>query len=169
MEKLAIAECTPGLLSGYLYAMLRNMLIISLFSLAACQTQQAKLDEDIILEYIANNSLAAQATPEGVYYVIDLEGSGVYPSLSSAVTVQYEGSLTDGTIFDSTFDTGTPVTFPLSGVISGWQIGIPKFREGSSGILIIPSELAYGSNPPAGSGIPPDAVLVFRVEVLEVL
>ena len=101
--------------------------------------------------------------------MVEIEGPGPFPELSSAVTVHYEGSLTDGTVFDSSYDTGTPVTFPLSGVISGWQIGIPKFREGSSGLLVIPSSLAYGPNPPAGSGIPPNAVLVFRIEVLEVL
>ncbi len=149
--------------------MSRILFILSILTLAACESKQTRVDEDIILEYISMNSLSAQSTPEGVYYVIEIEGAGEYPELSSAVTVHYEGSLTDGTIFDSSYDSGTPVTFPLSGVISGWQIGIPKFREGSTGILIIPSALAYGSNPPSGSGIPADAVLVFRIEVLEVL
>lgn len=149
--------------------MLRLFAIVLLLGCMACESQQSRQDEEIILDYIASQSLAAQSTPEGVYYVIDVEGSGPFPTLSSAVTVHYEGSLTDGTIFESTYDSGTPVTFPLSGVISGWQIGIPKFREGGSGLLIIPSELAYGSNPPAGSGIPENAVLVFRVELLEVL
>jgi FKBP-type peptidyl-prolyl cis-trans isomerase FkpA len=137
--------------------------------LSACQSKQAREDEDVILEFLAANSLSGQATPEGVYYVIELEGAGVFPDINSAVTVHYEGSLTDGTVFDSSFDRGTPSTFPLSGVISGWQIGIPKFREGSSGWLLIPSALAYSDRPPPGSGIPPNAVLVFRIEVLEVL
>jgi len=149
--------------------MQKLLLALALFAFAACESKQAREDEEIILEYLAANSLPAQSTPEGVYYVVEIEGPGPFPELSSAVTVHYEGSLTDGTVFDSSYDTGTPVTFPLSGVISGWQIGIPKFREGSSGLLVIPSSLAYGPNPPSGSGIPPNAVLVFRIEVLEVL
>jgi FKBP-type peptidyl-prolyl cis-trans isomerase FkpA len=140
-----------------------------LLLLGACESKQSREDEDIILEYLAANSLSGQSTPEGVYYVVEVEGAGAFPDINSAVTVHYEGSLTDGTVFDSSFDRGAPSTFPLSGVISGWQIGIPKFREGSTGWLLIPSALAYGNNPPPGSGIPPNAVLVFRIEVLEVL
>ncbi len=149
-------------------SVMKSVFLLSVLFFAACESKQNRVDEDIILEYISANSLAAQATPEGVYYAVELEGSGVFPTLSSAVTVHYEGSLTDGTIFDTTYDSGNPITFPLSGVIAGWQIGMTRFREGSIGTLIIPSSLAYGSNPPAGSGIPPNAVLVFRIEVLEV-
>jgi FKBP-type peptidyl-prolyl cis-trans isomerase FkpA len=155
----------PGIRGGVAFLLLSALLPL----LGACESAQAREDEDRILEYVAANGLAAQATPEGVYYVIDVEGTGPNPTLSGAVTVHYEGSLLDGTIFDSSYDRGSPSTFPLSGTIAGWQIGLPLFREGGSGLLIIPSGLAYGTNPPPGSVIPENAVLVFRVEVLDVL
>ena len=141
---------------------------VVLLSLSACESKQSRLDEDLIQEYVAANGLLAESTPEGVYYFIELEGTGAFPSLTGALTVHYEGTLLDGTVFDSSYDRGVPATFPLSNTIAGWQIGLPFFRAGSSGKLIIPSGLAYGSNPPAGSVIPEDAVLVFRLEVLEV-
>lgn len=148
--------------------MLTGLLSATLL-LPACESQQSREDEMMILEFIDANGLSAQATPEGVYFAIDVEGSGARPSLAGAVTVHYEGSLLDGTIFDSSYDRGAPSTFPLANAIAGWQIGLPQFREGGSGWLLIPSGLAYGENPPAGSVIPENAVLVFRIELLDVL
>ena len=129
---------------------------------------QRAVDEALILEYIADNGLDAVEGPEGLYAVIENEGAGARPDIGNTVEVHYEGFLLDGTKFDSSYDRGTPATFPLSGVIRGWQLGIPLFREGGKGTLLIPSHLAYGSRPPFGSGIPPNAVLVFTVELLKV-
>ncbi len=126
-------------------------------------------DDALIQEYIAENSLNAIEGPEGLYVVIDNTGTGTSPNINSTVEVHYEGSLLNGTIFDSSYERGTPATFPLAGVIRGWQLGIPYFAEGGKGTLLVPSHLAYGGNPPFGSGIPANAVLVFNVEVLDVL
>ena len=122
------------------------------------------LDNDIIQQYIIDNNLSAQSTGSGLYYVIDVPGTGENPTLSSNVTVAYTGSLTDGSIFDQSSANG--ITFPLSGVIQGWQEGIPLFKEGGSGILLIPSALGYGSQ--SVGSIPANSVLIFDVNLIDV-
>lgn len=122
------------------------------------------LDNDIIQQYIIDNNLTAQPTGSGLYYVIDVPGTGENPTLSSNVTVAYTGSLTDGSIFDQSNSNG--ITFPLSGVIQGWREGIPLFKEGGSGILLIPSALGYGSQ--SVGSIPANSVLIFDVNLIDV-
>lgn len=134
------------------------------FALPSCNDQD-QADEELIVEYIAENELDARVTEEGLFYVIDEEGTGDRPTIASTVTVDYEGLTLDGSKFDSSYDRGVPATFPLTGVIRGWQIGIPLFREGGSGTLLIPSDMAYGNNPPPGSGIGRNEVLLFNVEL----
>lgn len=143
------------------------LMILPLF-FACSKEDQREVDEDLIREYIADNSLDGREGEDGLFYVIGKEGNGARPELSSEVTVHYEGYLLDGDVFDSSYERGTPATFPLTGVIKGWQLGIPLFKEGGKGTLLIPSHLGYGSNPPPGSGIPRDAVLVFDIELLDV-
>ena len=122
------------------------------------------LDNDIIQQYIIDNNLSAQSTGSGLYYVIDVPGTGENPTLSSNVTVAYTGSLTDGSVFDQSSANG--ITFPLSGVIQGWQEGIPLFKEGGSGILLIPSALGYGSQ--SVGSIPANSVLIFDINLIDV-
>ena len=123
-----------------------------------------QIDEDLIQQYITDNSLDAQPTGSGLYYVVDNPGNGSSPNINSTVTVAYVGKLTDGTIFDQSSSMGT--TFPLINVIQGWQEGIPLFREGGSGILLIPSSLGYGSQ--AVGGIPANSVLIFEISLIHV-
>lgn len=118
-----------------------------------------------ILEYIADNNLDAIATGSGLYYVVEKEGDGNFPDLTNQVTVHYHGTLTNGNVFDSSIDSGSPISFPLTGVILGWQEGIPKFSRGGKGKLIIPSRLGYGSN--SVGSIPSYSVLIFDVELLD--
>ena len=96
---------------------------------------------------------------------IDLEpGNGKEVKPGDTVTVDYTGAVAaTGVIFQSSLDTGQPVSFSLSGVIKGWQEGIPGMKEGGKRRLIIPADMAYGANPPQGSGIPVNAALVFDV------
>lgn len=129
--------------------------------------QQASLDEEIIRKYIADNNIKAERTAEGVYYIVERPGTNPKPTLDSKVTVHYKGTLLNGKVFDSSYDRGQPATFPLKGVVPGWQIGIPQFGKGGKGKLIIPSGLAYGTRG-AGGDIPPNSVLIFEVEVIEV-
>lgn len=95
-------------------------------------------------------------------------GTGDLVQPGNTVTVDYIGWTTDGNSFDSSISRGTPSTFSLNGVIQGWQQGIPGMREGGIRRLYIPAALAYGSNPPAGSSIPPNADLVFEVKMISV-
>lgn len=143
--------------------------VVFFVALTACKKDQMSIDEELILDYISKNSLNAISTTEGLFYSIEVEGSGAHPTATSSVKVHYEGFLLDGSKFDSSIDRGMPSSFPLSGVIEGWQIGIPLFKESGSGTLLIPSHLGYGENPPPGSSIPKNAVLRFTVELIEIL
>ena len=104
--------------------------------------------------------------PSGLQYLVIKEGSGEKPSATSTVTVHYEGSLIDGTIFDSSVQRGEPISFSVNGVIKGWQEAMQLMQKGSKWKLFIPYDLAYGDRG-AGGKIPPYAALVFEVELLD--
>lgn len=106
-------------------------------------------------------------TDSGLIYCPMKEGDGTQPTLQNTVEVHYHGTLTDGTVFDSSVDRGQTISFPLGGVIKGWQEGLAMMKEGGKATLVIPSDLAYGD---AGSGdtIPPGATLKFEVELFKV-
>jgi len=108
------------------------------------------------------------ANPATSLVTLDVvEGSGDSVAGRATVTVDYCGvGLDSGAIFDSSFARGQPATFPLDGVILGWQEGIPGMKPGGRRLLIIPGDLAYGPNPPPGSGIGPNETLVFVVDML---
>ena len=105
-------------------------------------------------------------TPSGLQYEVIEMGDGPSPSATDVVTVHYRGTILDGTEFDSSAG-GKPVSFPLNQVISGWTEGLQLMKVGSKFMFYLPSELAYGSNPP-GPPIGPDAALIFEVELLEI-
>ena len=106
-------------------------------------------------------------TESGLQYEVVAEGEGDSPVAESTVRVHYHGTLTDGTVFDSSYDRGEPAEFPVTGVIKGWVEALQLMNVGDKFELVIPSDLAYG---PRGSGqtIGPDATLVFEVELLEI-
>lgn len=138
--------------------------------LAACKkddgdaAKQAEIDEQIILDYIAANNIAAQRHESGLYYLITKEGTGEHPEISSTIEIFYKGYLTNGNVFDQT--THGSVVFSLQNLIKGWKIGIPLLKAGGSGIFLLPSALGYGAS---GSGsIPPNAVLIFEIDLVAV-
>ena len=104
----------------------------------------------------------------GLQYKVLKQGTGPKPKATDTVTVHYTGKLIDGTVFDSSVKRGKPATFPLNRVIPGWTEGLQLMPVGSKYMLFIPGSLAYGKHPPRGSGIYPDAVLVFEVELLKI-
>ena len=108
-------------------------------------------------------------TESGLQYIVVQEGEGVNPYASQFVSVDYTGYLADGTIFDSSIDRGEPIAFPVGvgKVIPGWDEGIMLLNTGAKARLIIPSDLGYGEQG-AGGIIPPNATLIFDVELLEI-
>ncbi len=149
--------------------MIRYFLVIAfVVSLTSCKKhkaeKQAKEDDKIIQKYISDNKLNATATGSGLYYVISTQGTGVNPSIGSNVTVAYSGYFTDGSTFDESNSAG--IAFDLSSVIKGWQEGIPYFKKGGKGILLIPSALGYGVS--GNGGVPPNSVLIFNIQLLDV-
>ena len=104
-------------------------------------------------------------TPSGLQYKVLDEGFGPRPKATETVKVHYKGTLIDGTQFDSSYDRGEPISFPLNGVIRGWTEGVQLMPVGAKYEFYIPYNLAYGEKG-AGGVIPPYATLVFVVELL---
>ncbi len=122
------------------------------------------------LEYLAEieKQKNIQKSESGLLYEILAEGNEVKPSITDEVRVTYEGKLKDGTIFDSSYQRGDTVQFPLNGVIEGWGEGLQLVGEGGKIHLWIPSDLGYGANG-AGQMIGPNEPLFFEVNLIEVV
>lgn len=105
--------------------------------------------------------------PSGLQYQVLKEGNGKKPSATDQVVCHYEGTLIDGTVFDSSYKRNQPATFGLNQVIAGWTEGVQLMQEGAKYRFFIPYDLAYGERG-AGAQIPPFAALVFDVELIEV-
>lgn|SRR5699024_2194230 len=149
------------------------LLIFAFALVTACNTNDDTNNNTIdfkeennkdILAYIEKNNLEAQKSDSGLYYVIDELGSGAQPTATSNVTVAYKGYFLDGTTFDESDANG--ISFGLQQVIKGWTKGIPYFKEGGKGKLLIPSHLGYG--PYGRPGIPGGAVLIFDIHLISV-
>jgi FKBP-type peptidyl-prolyl cis-trans isomerase FkpA len=110
----------------------------------------------------------ARKTESGVVITTLTPGTGPSPKATDKVKVHYHGTLTDGSVFDSSVQRGQPATFPLSGVIKCWTEGVQQMKVGGKSRLVCPSELAYGERgaPPR---IKPGATLIFEVELLEIV
>ena len=137
------------------------------------KSEQAKLGEAAKRageEYLEKNAARSGVTvlPSGLQYEVVREGTGRKPKATDSVKCHYEGTLVDGTVFDSSRRRGEPAVFPLNGVIRGWTEGLQLMQEGAVYRFFIPYNLAYGENG-AGASIPPYAALVFEVELIEVL
>ncbi len=108
-----------------------------------------------------------KTTESGLQYEVITPGTGAQPSATSNVTVHYHGSLIDGKVFDSSVNRGQPASFPVNGVIQGWQEALPMMKTGAKWKLYIPYNLAYGERG-AGNDIQPYSALIFDVELLEI-
>jgi FKBP-type peptidyl-prolyl cis-trans isomerase len=124
------------------------------------------IDKKIIEDYIAEKGITnAQSTASGLYYVIQKPGGDVHPTINSIITVNYQGYLTDGTLFDASA-TGKPLSSPLNYLIDGWQEGLQLIGAGGKITLFCPSALGYGSA--AKPKIPANSVTLFNIELLKI-
>jgi FKBP-type peptidyl-prolyl cis-trans isomerase FkpA len=136
-------------------------------SRAGAKAQAEKEKAKSFQEAAAKEPNAVKET-SGLIYVPIKEGTGDSPKPTDTVKVHYEGKLTDGTVFDSSIQRGTPAEFPLNGVVPCWTEGLQKMKVGGKAKLVCPSSIAYGDQgrPPK---IPGGATLVFQVELLEIV
>jgi FKBP-type peptidyl-prolyl cis-trans isomerase FklB len=120
-------------------------------------------------DYLASNALrdGVVVLPSGLQYEVLVTGEGAKPGRDDHVRTHYHGTLIDGTVFDSSYERGQPAEFPVGGVIAGWVEALQLMNAGSKWRLHVPSELAYGEQ--AVGSIPPHSVLVFDVELLDIL
>jgi FKBP-type peptidyl-prolyl cis-trans isomerase len=120
-------------------------------------------------DYLAANKgkEGVQVTPSGLQYKVLREGKGRQPGANDTVEVHYKGALISGKVFDSSYARGQSISFPLNTVIPGWTEGLQLMNEGAKYELVIPAKLGYGAKG-AGNVIPPNATLVFEVELLKV-
>ncbi|GAB6392305.1 MAG: FKBP-type peptidyl-prolyl cis-trans isomerase [Treponematales bacterium] len=133
---------------------------------AAAQAAEAREDEARFLAANADKA-GVFVSESGLQYEVLEEGTGASPEAGDTVTVNYEGTLRNGTVFDSSYARGESERFALEDVIPGWAEGLSLMKAGGKSRLYIPSELGYGADG-AGDIIPPYATLIFNVELLEV-
>jgi FKBP-type peptidyl-prolyl cis-trans isomerase FklB len=135
------------------------------------QTDLRKQQEEKMQSFLDANKTkdGVVVLPSGLQYKILKEGTGPKPTAADSVVCNYRGTLIDNTEFDSSYKRGQPVTFPVTGVIKGWTEALQLMPVGSKWQLVIPGDLAYGARGgPQGSGIPPNATLVFEVELMSI-
>lgn len=121
-------------------------------------------------DFLAENSKRPEVTvtPSGLQYEVVEEGTGEKPGHFDIVLVHYRGTTIDGTVFDTTYEWGSPVEIPLDRVIPGWSEGLRLMREGGRSIIYIPPNLAYGERG-AGAVIGPNSVLIFDIELISIV
>lgn len=148
---------------------MKNLLFVLAIILFTSCSKEKEIDyvaknEEEIIAYISKNDLNAQKSTSGLYYVINDPGTGAKPTSTSNVKVAYKGYFTNGSVFDASSAAGIP--FNLQQVIKGWTEGITYFKEGGSGLLLVPAHLGYGNSD--YSTIPGGSVLIFEVNLISV-
>ncbi len=146
---------------------LTTALMLAALSLAGCQKPAGEADPQAPsgAAFLSENAkkTGVTTTASGLQYEVLQEGQGAMPTATDTVTVNYRGTLIDGKQFDS----GNGISFPLNRVIPGWTEGVQLMKEGAKYRFYIPSALAYGERG-AGSDIPPNAALIFEVELVRI-
>jgi FKBP-type peptidyl-prolyl cis-trans isomerase FklB len=151
-----------------------KMAIMGKFQQDLQTKQQAKMTKDADVNKVQGKAFldenikkeGVKVTASGLQYKVLKEGTGANPTAASKVTVNYEGKLISGKIFDSSYERKQPATFPLSGVIKGWTEGVQLMKEGATYEFYIPSDLAYGDR--GNQAIPGGSTLIFKVELIKI-
>ena len=144
--------------------MMKTALRLSFITLTLTLLAQAAMAQNTVTAAAAKEA-GAVVTPSGLVYKSLKDGSGASPTASDKVTVHYKGTFPDGREFDSSYKRGQPIDFPLNRVIACWTEGVQRMKVGGKAKLTCPPEIAYGARG-AGSAVPPNATLLFEVELL---
>lgn len=159
-----LADKEPQLKQEEMQAALQAMQEVAMKKATEDAAKNEKEGEDYLVKNKSNPNV--KTTESGLQYEVLKEGDGPSPKATDVVKVHYTGTLISGKKFDSSVDRGQPIEFPVNGVIPGWTEALQLMKTGAKYKLFIPSKLAYG---PRGNGeIPPNSVLIFEVELLEV-
>ena len=134
--------------------------------MSALNDEAAKAGADFLAENAKRDGVTT--TESGLQYEVVKKAEGAQPKVSDVVSVHYQGTLVDGSVFDSSIERGEPVEFPVGGVIPGWVEGLQLMSVGEKYKFYIPSELAYGAQSPTPA-IPANSTLVFEVELLAIV
>lgn len=132
----------------------------------SCDDNTTTLDDDMrtLEDYFKDNNIDAILHPNNIYYTIEQEGTGAFPSPSSTVIIRYEGRLLDGFVFDKTEGEKT-IKAPIGGFIFGFQVALTTLQKGGKGTFYLPSALGYGSV--STGDIPANSILVFDIEMVD--
>jgi FKBP-type peptidyl-prolyl cis-trans isomerase len=145
---------------------------LAALTLVACdQGEAARKNQETGDEFLETNAKAEgiKVLPDGVQYRVIRSGpaAGLKPKKGDEIKVHYEGKLLSGQVFDSSFERGAPSTMPLRELVAAWMEILPMMRPGDEWVLYVPPEEGYGKE---GSGtVPPNAVLIFRIQLIDVL
>lgn len=165
---LASALLSLGLISANAFAE-DNVPLAGTTTNTGATMQPVKKSQNTGQEFLANNKLqpGVVTLPDGLQYKVISDGTGPKPTDSDVVTVNYAGTLIDGTEFDSSYKRGEPTSFPVNAVIPGWTEALKLMKTGSTWMLYIPANLAYGAQgaPPA---IGPNQTLIFKVDLISI-
>lgn len=166
---MSIKEASEGKTSKLTPEEMQAALMKLQENIAKKQQEQATENSKKGAEFLEKNKAAAgvKTTASGLQYVVEKEGTGKTPGPNDTVKAHYKGTLITGEQFDSSYDRGQPAEFPVNGVIKGWTEALQMMKSGGKMKLFIPPELAYG--PAARPGIPANSVLVFDVELIDVV
>lgn len=148
------------------------LVAIAALSLAGCSNERlARQNGEEGAEFLKENATkpGVQTLKSGVQYLVMRSGpqAGLKPKKGDEVLVHYEGKLLNGEVFDSSFERGKPAAMPLAGLIDAWLEVLPMMRPGDEWVIYVPPEAGYGKD--GGGRIPPNATLVFRIQLIDVL
>lgn len=140
-------------------------------SLAGCGNKKAAENLVAADAFMAQNAKepGVVTLPEGLQYKVIRSGpnGGMHPTRADEVKVHYEGKLIDGTVFDSSYERGAPASFPLDGLVPAWVIALQRMKAGDEWMLYVPPALGYGAQDKGP--IPGNSVMIFRIELIDVL
>jgi len=168
-KKLALPDEEIGAILQTFSAKMREIQQAERAKIQEVNKVDAVTNKEIGAKFLAENAKkdGVKTTESGLQYLITEQGSGKKPTATDTVKVHYKGTFIDGKEFDSSFKRNEPATFPLNGVIKGWTEGLQLLNEGGKATLYVPGDLAYGDG--GRPGIPPASMLIFEVELLEVM